>query len=203
MAERISTVIFLLMAFSLYFPLVTCPFSLDHFIRPREKFRRECQSNLFRCLQVDHKLKLRCLLHRQISRFGTFKYLVHVNSGSPIEISVVRAVGHEAAFVNKLLLEVNCRQPMFVSKLNDLPSLGEKAASGNRHNRVDLLLLSGLKGALQTLGIEFSLDVFQFQFQRRSSGSEFFQLEVCCYAASRRPQKSNSDELGDRVLEYL
>src|SRR5262245_21436303 len=157
----------------------------------------------FAALKFDHKLELRRLLHRQISRFGTFQNLVHVNSRAPIEFSVVRPVGHEAALINKLLLEVDSRQPVFAGKLNDPLSLGEKAASGNRHNRADLLLLSGLKGALQTLGIELSLDLFQFQFQRRSSGSEFFQLEVCCYAASPRPQKSNSDELGDRVLEYL
>src|SRR4030095_13812498 len=55
---------------------------LDHFIRPREKFRRECQTDLFRSLQVDHELKLLRLLHRQISRFGTFQDLVHVNGFS-------------------------------------------------------------------------------------------------------------------------
>ena len=51
---------------------------LDHFIRPREKFRRECQSDLFRSLQVDHEFKLRRLLHRQISRFRSFEDLVDV-----------------------------------------------------------------------------------------------------------------------------
>ncbi len=48
---------------------------LDDLIRPREKLRRECQSDLFRRFQVDDKLKLGRLLHRQISRFGSFKIL--------------------------------------------------------------------------------------------------------------------------------
>ena len=33
--------------------------SLDHFIRPREKVGRKCQTDLFRSLQVDHEFKLR------------------------------------------------------------------------------------------------------------------------------------------------
>jgi hypothetical protein len=78
--------------------------SLDHFIRSREKLRRKCQSDLFRCLQVDHKLKLRCLLHRRISRFGTFQDLVHINSRAPVEVLVVRPIGHETAGFHILLL---------------------------------------------------------------------------------------------------
>jgi hypothetical protein len=127
--------------------LVVLP-SLDHLIRPREKLRRKCQSDLFRCLQVDHKLKLRCLLHRQISWFVAFQNLVHVNSRAPIEVNVVCPVGHETALIDKLLLEVDSRQPVFAGKLNDPLSLGEKAASGDRDDRVDLLLLRGFKGAL-------------------------------------------------------
>ena len=83
-AHRVRTVIFFFMSLSLsrstrYSTLDTRPFSLDHLIRPREHFRRNGQADLLRCFQVDHKLKLRCLLHRQISRFGTFQDLVHVN----------------------------------------------------------------------------------------------------------------------------
>jgi hypothetical protein len=65
--------------------------SLDHLIRPREKFRRECQSDLFRSFQIDHELKLCRLLHRQINRFDTFQDLIHVNSRAPIEVIEVRS----------------------------------------------------------------------------------------------------------------
>ena len=83
----------------------------------------------FAAFKVDDELKLRCLLHRQISRFGTFQDLVHVNSRAPIEVIVVRPVGHETALIDKLLLEVNSRQPVFAGKLDDPLSFGEKAAS--------------------------------------------------------------------------
>src|SRR5213594_1632008 len=52
--------------------------SLDHFIRPLEHVERNCQTNLFCRLKVNDEFKLRCLLHRQISRFGAFQDLVHV-----------------------------------------------------------------------------------------------------------------------------
>ena len=66
--------------------------SLDHFIRSREQVDWNCQANLFCRLEVYDKLKLRCLLHRQISRFGAFQDLVHVNSCTPKEVIVVRPV---------------------------------------------------------------------------------------------------------------
>src|SRR5262249_37415680 len=107
------TIIFLIMSFSLSIHLslftrhshltLAGPPSLDHFIRPREKFWRECQTDLLRCFQVDHELKLRCLLHRQISRFGTFQDLVDVNSRASISVSEVPPVGHETALIGKLL----------------------------------------------------------------------------------------------------
>src|SRR5258705_10889222 len=87
--------------------------SLDHLIRPREHFRRNSQADLLSRLKVNDEFKLRCLLHRQISRFGTFQYLVEVNRRAPIEVNVIRPVGHKAALIDKLLLEVNSRQPVF------------------------------------------------------------------------------------------
>src|SRR5262244_1856863 len=119
--------------------------SLDHSVRSREKFRRECQSDLFRCLKVNDELKLGCLLHRQISRFGAFQDLIHVDSSTPIEVSVVGPVKHESALVDILLIWVNSRQAVFDGKLDDPPSFAEKAATGGHHNRAHLLLLCGFK----------------------------------------------------------
>ena len=59
--------------------LVFCHHLITLFARERNSGENR-QTDLFRRLQVDHKLKLRWLLHRQISRFGTFQDLVHVNS---------------------------------------------------------------------------------------------------------------------------
>src|SRR5262249_6748576 len=149
MALSARTVIFLFMFFPVlsldtpYSPL----FSLDHLIRPREKVGRNRQADLFRCLEINDEFKFRCLLHRQVSRFGTFQDLVYVNSRAPIEVIEARTVKHEAARIDKPLLWVNSWQPVFGSKLDDPLSFSEERASGHGHNRVNLLLFCDLKGA--------------------------------------------------------
>ncbi len=75
------------------------------------------------------------LLHRQISRFGTSQDLVHVNSRASEQVIEVRPVRHETTLIDKLLLEVNSRQPVLAGKLDDPLSIGEKKASGSRYNR--------------------------------------------------------------------
>src|SRR6478672_5480024 len=65
-------------------------FSLNDLIRPLQHADWNCQINLFCSFEIDHKLNLSCLLHRQISRFGPFQNLVHVTSRASIEIIVVR-----------------------------------------------------------------------------------------------------------------
>src|SRR4029453_630424 len=121
---------------------------LDHLIRSRQHIRRNRKSDLLRGLKVDDEFKFRCLLHRQISRFGAFQNFIHVNSGAPKEVIEVRPVGHETALFDKLLLKVDRRQAVFSGELNDPLSFGEKGATDSRHNRVDLLFLCGLKGAV-------------------------------------------------------
>ena len=76
-------------------------------IRPLKHAGRNCQPDLFRRFKINDEFKLRCLLHRQFSRFGTFQYLVHVTSRAPIQIIVVGPIGHKTALIDKLLLEVN------------------------------------------------------------------------------------------------
>src|SRR4029077_3753779 len=135
--------------------------SLDHLIRSREHFDWNCQTNLYCRLKVNDEFKLRCLLHRQISRFDTFQDLVHVNSRAPIKVSVVRPVRQKTTGFHKLLLWINSRQPVFTGKLHDPLSFAEKEGTGGRHNRAHLPLLCGLKGALEAFGVELSLDLLQ------------------------------------------
>src|SRR5205809_1142784 len=116
-------------------------------IRPRQHVRWNCKTNLVCCLKVNDKLKLRRLLHRQISWFGAFQDLVHVNSRALIEVNEVCSIEHKAALIDKLLLEVNSRQAVFAGKLDDSLSFGEKNATRGRHDCAHLLLLCGLKRA--------------------------------------------------------
>ena len=85
--------------------------SLDHLIRPLKHTDWNCQTYLFRRLKVDHKFKLRRLLHRQISRFGAFQDLVHVNGRVPKEVFEVRPVGHETARIDKLRRAISAEPP--------------------------------------------------------------------------------------------
>src|ERR1700754_3513345 len=68
---------------------------LDDLIRPLQHAAWNCQSDLFCRLEVNDEFKLRRLLHRQISRFGTLEDLVYVHSRAPIEVIEVRPIGHE------------------------------------------------------------------------------------------------------------
>jgi hypothetical protein len=52
-------------------------------------------------------------------------------------------------------------QAVFAGKLNDPLSCSEKVASSGRHNRANLLLLRGLKGALQSSCVIFGLNLLQ------------------------------------------
>jgi len=113
-------------------------------------------------IRIDDKLKLCRLLNGQISRFCTFQDLIDINSCAPIEVVGVHPIGHEAAGFDILLLRVNRRRPVFAGKLDDSPSFVKKAGIGDRHNRVDLLLLGGLKDDLQIFGIGWHLDLLQF-----------------------------------------
>ena len=59
-------------------PLLAVLPSFDHLIRPLQHAHWNRQADLLRCFQVDDKLELPRLLHRQISRVSAFQYLVHV-----------------------------------------------------------------------------------------------------------------------------
>src|SRR5262249_32942317 len=103
---------------------------------------------LFCRFQIDYKLELRWLLHRQISRFGAFQDLVHVVSGSAEQVIEVRSIRHEAALIDKLLLKINSGQTVPAGKLDNAFSFAEEVASLDGHYGIDLRLLCGLKRVL-------------------------------------------------------
>src|SRR5215510_1284435 len=118
---------------------------LDHLIRPRKKLWRKCQPNLFRSLQVDDELELRCLLHWQIGRLGTSENLIHVTSRTAVEVNVVHSIGHETALIDICPLVINRGQAVFVGKFNKQTLFGEKISGGSGHNGANLFLLRRLK----------------------------------------------------------
>ena len=132
---------------------------LDNLISTLEHADWNREIDLFCRLKVNDEFKLRCLLHRQIRRFGTFQYLVNLNSRAPIEVGEARPVGHEAALIDKLFRGVNSRQAVIAGKFGNPLSFGEKGTISGCHHRVDLFLFCSIKGALQTFGVELSRDL--------------------------------------------
>src|SRR5438046_7294517 len=111
--------------------------SFYDFVCPRQHIRRNREADLLCRLKVNDEFKLRCLLHWQISRFGSFQYLVHVNSRTPIQVIVLHPIGHEATLINKLLLELNSRQPVSARKLDDSLSFGQQSETRDLDTRAD------------------------------------------------------------------
>src|SRR5262245_27974429 len=68
---------------------------LDHFIRSIQQRLRNGETDLLRRFQIDHQVKLRRLLDRQIGGLGTLQDSVHVIGYAPVAVRVVPAVGHE------------------------------------------------------------------------------------------------------------
>src|SRR5947208_1978904 len=128
MAQRVRTVIFFFMWFSLsrstcHSTLDTRPFSLDHLIRPHQYIGRNGQADLFGSFQVDDELKLRRLLHWEISWLCPFQDLIHVSSGATEQVGSVSAIVHETAGFRIFRLWINRREPALYREVCNLCSL--------------------------------------------------------------------------------
>ena len=60
---------------------------LNDFIRSRQHVRRNREADLLGGFEIDHELELYRLLHRKISRLGSFEDLIHVRSGAAVCVS--------------------------------------------------------------------------------------------------------------------
>src|SRR5262249_29140124 len=97
---------------------------------------------------VDHKLKLGCLLYRQISWFSTLQDLVDINCSAAIEIDIVDSIRHQTAFIDICPLVINSGQAVFVGKFHEQIPFGEKLSGGCGHNGANLFLLRKLESSL-------------------------------------------------------
>src|ERR671915_565718 len=68
---------------------------LDHLVRPCQHARRNREADLLCRLEVYHHLKLRWLLDRQVSGFGSVQYFVYIICDAPVAVREVRPVVHE------------------------------------------------------------------------------------------------------------
>src|SRR5262249_55141382 len=87
--------------------------SLDYLVRPIQQRLRNYDTDLLGGLEVDHQLKFRRLLDRQIGGLGTLQNPVHVIRYASVVLSVVSPVGDETTDIYKLSIGIHRRQPVF------------------------------------------------------------------------------------------
>ena len=105
---------------------------------------------------------------------GTFQDLVDVNRRAPVLRSPKSgSVGHETALTDKLLLDVNSRQPVFAGKLDDPLFLAKKRGLTSRHNRVDPPSALRLRKALSKPLASGSISS-NFSFSAKAAGLSSF-----------------------------
>src|SRR6266436_3062716 len=96
-----------------------CASSIYHLIRPYQHVRRNRQADLFRCLQVDHKLKLRWPFHREITGVGSLKDLVHVGGSGVGHVCYVRAIGHKTASFYEITPVIDRWKPILYGEVRN------------------------------------------------------------------------------------
>ena len=74
--------------------------------------------------QIDNQLELRRLFHREVGGLSALKNLVDVGGGLPVQISLVRPVGHEPTRVHELAGSEHCRQTVIRRKFRDSLPIG-------------------------------------------------------------------------------
>src|SRR5262245_39459749 len=79
-----------------------CSESFDHLISSCQNVRRNRQSNLLGGFEINHELKLRGLLDREVSGLYSLQDFVHVNSSAAIRVTITRGIGHEPTSFNEV-----------------------------------------------------------------------------------------------------
>src|ERR1700730_3781209 len=92
--------------------------SLNHLVSLQEHCRWNRQAKSFGGFEIQYKLELRGLLHREIRWICALEYLVDEGRGAVLRVNVVHPVSRQAA--DRLAARVDCRQPMLCRKLDDV-----------------------------------------------------------------------------------
>src|SRR5262245_34130233 len=126
---------------------------LDHFISSRKHVRRNRQTDLLCCLQIDDELKLLWLLHGKIGRLSAFQNLVHKSRGAPIQVVSVHAVAHQPPGFHKICLVVYPWEPALCRELCNLRSMRNEDVAVQQEDCVSTPLACGSECSLKILGI--------------------------------------------------
>src|SRR5215467_6559477 len=110
--------------------------SLDHFIRPRQKRRRDGQTEGFGSLQVDHQFELRGLFDREVTGLRAFENPIDVPSGATRELPKVGAVGDQSPCLNERPVKTYPGKPMLQGKCSDTHPLSIVSSAPEYDHRI-------------------------------------------------------------------
>src|SRR5262245_32348374 len=69
----------------------------NNLVGPRQHIRRNRQADLLGSFEIDHQLKFRWLLNRNVGGFCAFEHLIHEGGGAPVCVRIVSAVRDQSA----------------------------------------------------------------------------------------------------------
>src|SRR5262245_48459267 len=89
--------------------LVSIVFSLDHSVRFHQELRRNLQPQALGCLEVEHQLELGRPFYREIRGLVSLEDPINVDCRTPVQISQIGSITHEAPKLRKSLFIVDRR----------------------------------------------------------------------------------------------
>src|SRR5262249_55073920 len=143
---------------------------LNDLSRPIQHRRRNRQADLLCGFQVDDKLKLPWLFHRNVARLGTFQNLIYIDCGAAIQIGKAHAVTHKPSFFHSFSSGIYRRQPALGRMLYNLCLL--RNSDGTRQDENCLSTLSG-RGSKCSLDIVRTLYIKVLKRYSERSCGEF------------------------------
>jgi hypothetical protein len=90
-------------------------------------------------LQIDDKLEFGGLLDWQLRRLGAFENPVAIGGGRPVDLAVVRSIGHQATGIDEFPVSCHRYQVSFRRKLDKLLKIDDEERIEQDEKSPDLL----------------------------------------------------------------
>src|SRR5262245_12683911 len=161
---------------------------LDHIVRPRQHVRRNRQADLLCCFQIDDKLELFGLFHREIGRLGTFQNFVHISSGTAYQVIPAHSITHKPTSFHKLRRVIYRRKPVLYRKFANLFTLGIEYWTTQHQDGTSTFFACSAECRLDVLGVNHSHHLITLSALASTLGGI---VRPICLAASRLMMKSN------------